>query len=293
MPAVRVHSDGVHGAGARHAAVRHEALDADRLSVEIADPAQPSTAELAAVAANCRRHNLCLYRTDPHAADADALSRLASALGLVRRDHSLDADARGVAAIRTDPARASQGFIPYSTRALNWHTDGYYRSPAAPVRAVLMHCAVPAAHGGETELLDPQAVHDALQHVDPRFTRALSRDDAFTIPAREDARGEARAAVTGPVFSVARAGGPVHMRYTARTRSIEWCRAPEVLEARDALRETIEDAPGGRLRIRLAAGEGVICNNVLHRREGYRDAAHDGAGRLLYRIRALDRVRGS
>jgi len=287
MPAVGLESDGARPL--RAAEGGRGPADAAPVTVDIADPAHPTRSELAAIVAACGRHNLCLYRTDPEAASPTAVSRLAAALGLTRRDHTLDADARGVAAIRANPERAAQGFIPFSTRALNWHTDGYYLAPPARIRAVLMHCARPAARGGETELLDPQAVYDALEQRDPRFTQALSRPHAFTIPAREDAHGEARAAVTGPVFGADRAGGPVHMRYTARTRSIEWCDHPEVLEARDALRDVIESAPG-RLRVHLAAGEGVICNNVLHRRESYDDDAGGGAGRLLYRIRAFDRV---
>ena len=39
---------------------------------------------------------------------------------------------------------------------------------------------------------------------------------------RTDEQGIARAAQTGPVFSIDPASGDLHMRYTARTRSIEW-----------------------------------------------------------------------
>jgi alpha-ketoglutarate-dependent taurine dioxygenase len=274
----------------RAEALLHEPVDAERLTVEIAHPAAPTPAELAAVRRACARHNLCLYRTEPDAVDPGVLSALATSLGLVRRDRTLDADGHGVAAIHAHPRGPAEAFIPYSTRGLNWHTDGYYLPPGTPIRAVVMHCARPAARGGDTELLDPEAVFLALQQVDPRLPRALARADAFTIPAREDAHGEARPAVTGPVFGRDGTSGALYMRYTARTRSIEWSPAPEVREARDALREILERLPGGRLRRRLRAGEGVICNNVLHRRASFQDAPDPGACRLLYRIRALDRV---
>jgi hypothetical protein len=279
------------GAGAGRAErVLDEPLEAARLTVEIADPTAPAPAELAAVRRACARHNLCLYRTDPGAVDPAVLSGLAAALGLARRDHTLDADGHGVAAIHAHPREPMEAFIPYSTRALNWHTDGYYLPAATPIRAVVMHCARPAARGGETELLDPEVVLLALEQLDPRLARALARADAFTIPPREDAGGEARPAVTGPVFDRDPGSGALHMRYTARTRSIEWSPIPEVREARDALREILDRLAGGRLRLRLGAGEGVICNNVLHRRSAFEEGADPAARRLLYRIRALDRV---
>jgi hypothetical protein len=42
----------------------------------------------------------------------------------------------------------------------------------------------------------------------------------MTIPERLDEDGVARAEQTGPVFSVDAASGALHMRYTARTRSV-------------------------------------------------------------------------
>jgi hypothetical protein len=46
--------------------------------------------------------------------------------------------------------------------------------------------------------------------------------DAMTIPERLDDDGVARAAQSGPVFSVDPLSGKLHMRYTARTRSVLW-----------------------------------------------------------------------
>jgi hypothetical protein len=44
---------------------------------------------------------------------------------------------------------------------------------------------------------------------------------------------------------------------------------------------------------RLRAGQGIICNNVLHSRTAFTDAADSGRGRLLYRARYHDRIRGT
>ena len=42
------------------------------------------------------------------------------------------------------------------------------------------------------------------------------------------------------------------------------------------------------LRLRLEPGMGIVCNNVLHARTGFRDAPQHR--RLLYRARYYDRV---
>ena len=39
---------------------------------------------------------------------------------------------------------------------------------------------------------------------------------------------------------------------------------------------------------RLAAGQGVICNNVLHNRTGFEDS--ESQQRLVYRARYYDRI---
>jgi len=43
----------------------------------------------------------------------------------------------------------------------------------------------------------------------------------------------------------------------------------------------------------LRAGQGIICNNVLHSRSAFTDAADSGQVRLLYRARYHDRIRGT
>jgi hypothetical protein len=43
----------------------------------------------------------------------------------------------------------------------------------------------------------------------------------------------------------------------------------------------------------LRAGQGIICNNVLHKREAFADDAAAGQQRLLYRARYHERIRGT
>jgi hypothetical protein len=115
--------------------------------------------------------------------------------------------------------------------------------------------------------------------------------DAMTIPARADDDGIARPAQSGPVFSVRPIDGSLHMRYTARTRSIEW-KADAATRAAVACLEALLglDGPGSPwiLRTRLDAGMGIVGHNVLHDRTGFGD--DPAQPRLLYRARFLDRV---
>jgi hypothetical protein len=88
------------------------------------------------------------------------------------------------------------------------------------------------------------------------------------------------------VFSVD-ADGRLHMRYTARTRSIAWKDDAATQAAVAALRGVLATSPFV-LQGRLDAGMGLVCNNVLHDREAFVD--DPAAPRLLYRARFLDRV---
>ena len=120
------------------------------------------------------------------------------------------------------------------------------------------------------------------------FIRALSAPDAMTIPERTDEYGVARAAQTGPVFSIDPASGELHMRYTARTRSIEWQQDAATLAAVAALEKLLASDLPHIHRTRLESGMGLLCNNVLHDRSEFKDdPSHP---RLLFRARYHERI---
>ena len=256
--------------------------------VEIADPYRLRMAERDAIADRCARFNLALYRFARARTDPDALSAFASAMGLERRDRTLGADRRGIASVRVLRNTPGPEMIPFTSRALNWHTDGYYNAPGQSVRAVVMHCAAPAASGGETTLLDPDLVHAAMHEQDPLLVEALAHPRAMTIPEHEADGALVRPARTGPVFRFL--GDPPHllMRYTMRTRSIRWRSTPATARAVAALEATIASLSAHHVRVRFEAGEGVICNNVLHRRAAFVD--DQGARRVMLRIRSFEPV---
>jgi hypothetical protein len=110
----------------------------------------------------------------------------------------------------------------------------------------------------------------------------------MTIPAREEDDGVARAAVSGPVFSCHPLSGRLHMRYTARTRSIAWAGDATTRAAVAWLEALLAAETPGKIRTRLEPGMGLLCANVLHDRARFEDDA--SVPRLLYRARYYDEI---
>ena len=134
--------------------------------------------------------------------------------------------------------------------------------------------------------MDHEMAYLYLRELNPDYIAVLSEPEVMTIPANEvDGRVE-RPAQTGPVFSTD-PNGHLHMRYTARKRNIEWQDTPLVREAVAALESLLGSDCPWILRGALAAGEGLICNNILHNRRPFED--DPDAPRLLYRLRYYER----
>jgi hypothetical protein len=261
----------------------------DDLLVEVRDPFALTEGERRALLQRCARFNMAVYRTPPRGADPTLPRALGRQLGLQRLDANWLADEDGISPI-TVRAGAGAGpaaaYIPYTDRAIQWHTDGYYHPAERRIRGMILHGVRPAARGGANRLLDPELAYIALRDLDAAHIRALSAPDAMSIPARTDEDGVARPEQSGPVFSVD-TDGHLHMRYTARTRSIAWQDDAATQAAVAALRGVLATSPFV-LQGRLEAGMGLVCNNVLHDREAFVD--DPAAPRLLYRARFLDRV---
>ncbi|MDE2090105.1 MAG: TauD/TfdA family dioxygenase [Gammaproteobacteria bacterium] len=266
----------------------------EELVVDVADGHLLSAREQSALIERCRKMNMAIYRLRGAAtADKDLIRALGRQLGLCRLDGNLCADHDSVSAIRAMPIDGHQEYIPYTNRRLNWHTDGYYNLPGAQIRAVLMHCVSDAASGGENALMDHEMVYLLMRDENPDYVAALMEPDAMTIPANVENGTELRAAQTGPVFSVDARTGNLHMRYTARTRSILWKNDAGTRAAADFLQNLFYDGSPYVIRHRLNPGEGIVCNNVLHCRTAFMDGAARDRRRLLYRARYYDRISGT
>ena len=84
--------------------------------------------------------------------------------------------------------------------------------------------------------------------------------------------------------------GALHMRYSARKRNVIWKDDDTTRAAAAALEHLFSAGDAHIYRHRLAPGEGILSNNVLHRREGFRDDPATGHKRLVYRARYYDRI---
>jgi alpha-ketoglutarate-dependent taurine dioxygenase len=258
----------------------------DELAVDLHDPRTLSAGERTALLAAIARAGFAVYRSRVFDEDGALPRRLGAQLGMQRLDANWLAGEDGVS--RISVSRASDGhggFIPYTDRALGWHTDGYYHPQPRRIRGMVLHCVRPARSGGENALLDPELAYIALRDRSPALVAALMRPDAMTIPARSDDAGVARPAQSGPVFSVDADGG-LHMRYTARTRSIEWKSDDATREAAAQLADLLGH-PDAVWRVRLEAGMGLAGRNVLHDRSAFQDDPL--RPRLVLRARFLDR----
>lgn len=259
------------------------------LIVDVGNPQALTATELDLMATRCAAWNMVVYRSACGAHDRNTARAVGRQLGLLRLDRNWLADEDGISSIRVTDRSGDRGsLIPYTDRPLRWHTDGYYHPRHQRIRAMLLHCVRPAASGGVNAMLDHELAYIALRDASPHWVRALMAPDAMTIPGREDADGMARPAQSGPVFSIDPQDGALHMRYTARTRSIEWKRDAATREGVAYLERFLVDANPDVMRVRLASGMGIVANNVLHDRSAFVDDAL--APRLIYRARYLDRV---
>jgi hypothetical protein len=264
---------------------------AEDLIVDVADPRQLSQAERDRLLSLCASANMAIYRS-PVVAEDKAIPRLlAVQMGLHRLDGNWLADEDGISpiAVAAQPGERP-AFIPYTNRPIKWHTDGYYHPEERQIQAMVLHCVRRAQTGGESAVMDHEMCYMALRDANPAWVRALMQPDAMTIPERTDEDGVARAEQTGPVFSVDTANGALHMRYTARTRSIVWKDDAPTRAAVAFLEQLLASDASAVFRLTLQPGMGLVCNNVLHDRSGFVDDPTQP--RLLYRARYLDRISG-
>lgn len=256
------------------------------LLVKIANPFALSATELSTISGCCDRFNMAVYQTgDTALADKSLVHALGKQFAMVNLDANLRSDEDSVSSLEVREQTGNQ-YIPYTNKPLSWHTDGYYNELDKQIYGIIMHCVRPAAEGGVNRLLNPASVYIALRDENPAYIEALMHPQAMTIPANLDAGELVRHAQAGPVFMV-KADGRLHMRFSARKRNIIWRDTQETRDAVAMINEFMAD-DNNVLQVRLGAGQGIICNNVLHNRSGFTDSAIQK--RLMYRARYYDAV---
>lgn len=266
----------------------HAIVDANDLIVEINSPNAVTKAERDKLLSCCQRSNMAIYSTRSQM-DEISVQNFAEQFGLKLLDANWLAGEQGVTRITVcNDDGQRQAYIPYTDRAIKWHTDGYYNPPERQIRGMVLHCAQSAGTGGENRVMDHEIAYLMLRDANVDFIRALSAPDAMTIPERVDDIDGVRPAQTGPVFSIDPVRGELHMRYTARKRSIEWKQDELTLAAVTHLEQLLSSKSPHIHELLMERGMGLLCNNVLHDRTAFTD--DPDKPRLLYRARYLDRV---
>lgn len=267
----------------------------DDIRVRVADLAAPTPDEQHAILVACQRCGMALFETSA-ATDSEAaragLRRFAAAFGLGALEDHRSADSDGIVAIEVTEQDGKRGFIPYTNKPLNWHTDGYYNAHKDAIRGMILHCVRPAAAGGINALLDPEIVYIRLRDHDPNLLAAMMHPEAMTIPESVEEDGRVRPTSTGPVFAFDPDDGSLSMRYTARARNVIW-RDDEDTRAAVAFLDGLlaKEQEPLILKHKLEAGQGLISNNILHTRTAFENGA--GSARLLLRGRYRKRVAGT
>ncbi len=209
--------------------------------------------------------------------------------GLNRLDYNLGADADGVTSLRvvSDSDERAQ-YIPYTNRALNWHTDGYYNPHRRRIHAFALYCVKQAARGGGNYLFDHELMYILIRDQAPELLAALMAQDMMRIPPNIQHNRVIRAEESGPVFSIQPGNCSLHMRYTSRPRNIVWKSDKRSQQALNLVREILMGSEAV-IELRLQNNQGIVCNNVLHGRQAFHDREGQ-SGRLIYRARYYDSI---
>ncbi|MCW8943640.1 MAG: TauD/TfdA family dioxygenase [Sedimenticola sp.] len=261
------------------------------LLVSVKEPRSLTGHEKAAIQKRLEKANMAIYisetGSDP---DPQIPLSLGNQFGAKSLNHNWLSDDTGLTSLKVAAEGVRQQYIPYSNRAIKWHTDGYYNRAEEQIHSLLLHCVESAGQGGENALLDHEIAYILLRDQNPDFITALMGPEVMTIPPRMNQGEIARQEETGPVLSIMPCGN-LHMRYTIRTRHVIWSEDPATRAALDALTEILQSDSPYIFRGRLEAGMGLISNNILHDRTAFTD---DEQGvRHLYRARYYDRLQGT
>ena len=248
-------------------------------------------AALAMIRDHVDRYNFALYRFREESSDhLEAVKRIGRRMGLKDLDRNLCAPEDRITRLAVKPVEGAR-YIPYTNKPIGWHTDGYYNPRHQRVLAMVLHCQNPAAEGGANQLLDHDMAYIHLRDQDPAFVEALSQPQAMCIPPNVVDGEELRPQTCSAVFLTEREEGQapaLAMRFSKRKHNIIWAGDSRTQEALHCLFEFLESDSPWHVEYRLNAGEGVINNNVLHTRSGFRDDA--ASPRIYYRARYYNRI---
>lgn len=264
----------------------HHPVNFERLLVKVDNLNRITPEEKLAILDRCKKYNMVVYELQNPHCDPESLKIFARNFGLDTLDQHYCNDNNGITALQVSVKNNKGGFIPYSDKAISWHTDGYYNPVDQQVNTILLHCDTPASEGGDNCLMDHEIAYIRLRDENPAYIKALMDENAMTIPPHVEGGKELRGAQSGPVFSILGNGERLHMRYSQRKQNIIWRDDPILKEAVLFLNSLLSDNKQDMLHAKLNKGQGVLCNNILHNRSAFVDTQEQS--RLIYRARFFE-----
>ena len=265
--------------------------------VSLGSLANPTPAELGEMTRRCAISNAVLYRFDQKGQSVETVTKFlinfADSFGLTIAEKHRSAGKHGIVALQQNDSVGKKGYIPYSKKPMNWHTDGYYNAPDQKIRAMVLHCFQSADNGGVNQFIDNEIAYIRLRDENPDYIRALMHPEAMTIPENDEGNGKLRPVSIGPVFAADPDSGKLEMRYTARTRSIKWRDDQTTRDAVAFLTKTLSSDDPFIQTIKMESGDGILCNNSLHNRTGFDADLSEPSERLMMRVRFHNRVKGN
>jgi len=166
---------------------------------------------LAQLCINVRDHGFGVYHHGrPTENVADEIEQLHRQLSLTVHDSGVVSDRGGLSLLKDlssqssdDSGNTGRGkFIPYTSKAMGWHTDGYYNDQSQTLRCFTLHCISPAATGGTLSVMDYELLLIALYDEDRDLIELLCHPEAMTLPANKDNLGHDRPDRHVPVFFI-------------------------------------------------------------------------------------------
>jgi hypothetical protein len=251
--------------------------------IEINNPFSLTQAEKQQLKIHCTHNNFATFSITKQNNYPNSIVAMNQQLGLIDYDNHLYAKNNGLSHITPQTNKAQAEFIPYTHQAIGWHTDGYYNSEENRIRSFSLFCVCPAHSGGENTWIDPQILYLKIREFNADIAQALTHPQAMTIPEHRVNGLVRRPTSIGAIFFIDNLTQSLSMRYTQRKKYIHFLDSNEVKQAIEALDVLLSQEGDYYFKHRLKSGEGLLSNNVIHKRATFSESTN--SPRLLLRGR--------
>lgn len=256
--------------------------------IEVSDPKHLTPIEKNKITQLCHFNNFALFNIAPQKDIETSIVSFNQQFGLEAFDQHLYVKQQGLAHITQSDEKDQSEFIPYTNRAVGWHTDGYYNAIDNRIRAFSLFCVNPAQSGGENQWIDQQMAYLLLREDNPDVVKTLTHPKAMTIPEHIIDGRVRRETSVGPVFFIDDKTQQLYMRYTQRKKNIEFYNSEEIKQAVHILDQFLASNTPYHFLHTMTANQGILCNNILHNRSGFID--QQDSPRLMLRGRYFNSV---